>query len=297
MSAPESHIRQKLEQLALRPPQTLLVEGGTEEQRLGAAFYWASTHNCPAAHKLKKAGQPATPCLECLRCRQIQANENLDLLIYDGRIPNKLDEEKPGPIKAMRMENMRDLKSMTGTAPHGEGKRVVIFQGMSLTREEALNSLLKTLEEPSPHTLFVLLAPQREQLLPTLVSRSFCITLPWTSCRTANQDIDSWVNELAEFLARGTGFLERVAGKGAMDANIAGQIVLACQKALARCLGQTPSAKLDSVIAPLAANPGKAAMASAWLDEAQAMLIGTVNPPRVLEALSAKLFTLLRQQG
>ena len=87
------------------------------------------------------------------------------------------------------MQRVRELKSRLRDAPHGQGRRVVLLMGLSLNRDEAANALLKALEEPSPTTVFVLLAPQREQLLPTLVSRSFCLTLPG---RTAGRGIRLW---------------------------------------------------------------------------------------------------------
>lgn len=278
-----------LAQLALAAPQCLLLEGGTEQGRLNLATYWAMTANCPQALASQATGEAARPCGECQTCRQITANEHADLLIYDGRIANKTDEEKPGPIRALRMENMRELKSLAGTAPHGPGKRIAIFQGLTLAREEAMNSLLKTLEEPSAHTRFVLLTPQRAQLLPTLVSRSFCMTLPWTG---SDGQAGKWDGELADFLTGDAGFLDRVAGRTALDAQEAGEILLACQRSLVRCLGGKKTTALDKILAPLAAEPRKSALAGDWLTEAQEMLACAVNPGRVIEAFCSRLYIL-----
>lgn len=285
----------RLEKLALRPPQTLLIEGGSESQRLDTALHWAATINCASAQTARMKNEAGSPCKQCLICQQIQANENIDLLIYDGRITNKQDEEKPGPVKSLRMENMRELKTLTGTAPHGSGKRIVIFQGMSQTRNEALNSLLKTLEEPSQHTLFVLLTPQRDQLLPTLVSRSFCLTLPWTDCLAQDGTMPEWERAFTTFLRQGTGFLESIATRGVATQILAAQIILSVQKALGRALGGKPDGPLDAELEPLVQSSEKAIQASRWLDEAQIMLTGTVAPARVLEALASRLYLLLRQ--
>lgn len=287
--------RASLERLALSPPQTLLLEGGTEAERLDLALHWAKTANCPSALASQAKDQPAVPCLDCVICRQLQANESLDLLIFDGRIGNRQDDEKPGPIRALRMENMRELKTLTTTAPHGNGKRVAIFQGMSQTREEALNSLLKTLEEPSPHTLFVLLTPQRQQLLPTLVSRSFCLTLPWKGSLESSEALKAWEESLAAFLAGDPAFLDRVGAKGAVDAPEASQIILACQRSLVSALAGRPGGSLAKALAPLCRDARKAALLSNWLTEAQEMLTATVTPARVLEAFATRMFMLLRQ--
>lgn len=285
-----------LSRLALAPPQTLLLEGGTEKERLAMAMFWAMTANCPEAVAKRASGQAAAPCRECSTCRQIEANENLDLLIFDGRIPNRQDEESPGPIRALRMENMRELKSLSATAPHGQGKRVAIFQGMSQTREEALNSLLKTLEDPAPHTMFVLLAPQRQQLLPTLVSRSFCLTLPWRGSLETDADLADWESALAGFLEAGSGLMERVGAKGAVDASLGARILMLCQRALVRALCANDRGSLARALEPVARSAGKMALVSRWLAEAQEMLAAQVAPARVLEAFWSRLFVLLHQK-
>lgn len=296
--APEERIRDALKHLAMRSPQVLLMEGGSEAGRLQMALYWAQLTKCPQALAARGEGRIGGPCGECLVCRQIAANEFVDLHIYDGRISNKQDEENPGPIRALSMENMHLLKSVNATAPHGEGRRVAIFQGMSQTREEALNSLLKTLEEPAAHTLFVLLAPQRQQILPTLVSRSFCLTLPWSGCRDKNAALGAWERELGAFLSRGVGFLEKIGVKGAVDATLAAQLIMACQRALGRILSGSswPDGSLDKALAPLGRNVEAALLFGQWAAEAQTMLTGTVAPARVLEGLFTRTFVLLRRK-
>lgn len=276
--------------LRSRPPQVILLEGGTESQRFDMALYWAMLSNCPAVAK-----DGDVPCMDCPTCRQIANLEHLDLRILDGRISNKQDEEKPDKIRALRMENIRELKEALGAKPHGAGKRAIILQGMGITREEALNSLLKMLEEPSPDTLFVLLTPQRHQILPTLVSRSFCISLPWTDSGAVNADMRELDAELGEFFASGRGLLEKIAAKGAVDGVAAGQIILSCQRALARVLGRRQGrTNLDDALMPLRQNPGRAALVCQWLTEAQKMLENSVSPARLLESLCTRIFLLLR---
>ena len=170
ISTPDfDRIREVLHRLAGNPPQVLLLEGGTEPQRLAAARYWAACVNCP------QPGSEGGPCLICPTCMQIDAGEHLDVLAYDGRISNADDEAHPGPIRALNMDNIRELKQKLRDAPHGQGRRVVLLMGVEQNRSNAANALLKALEEPSPSSCFVLLAARREQLLPTLVSRSLCL--------------------------------------------------------------------------------------------------------------------------
>ncbi len=277
-----------LDNLGAAPPQVLLLEGGSEAQRMDTARYWAMRINCPTA------GTSGTPCLACPSCQQIAAGEHLDLAAYDGRISNREDEENPGPVRAFNMERVRELKVRLRDAPHGQGRRVVLLMGLSLTRDEASNALLKALEEPSNTTVFVLLAPQREQLLPTLVSRSFCLTLPWPDCHADDPDMQPWEDALAQFLVQGQGFLDKIAGKGAIDASGATRLLLCCQKAMSRILSgrHNPARPLDAALV-LLHGKGRAA-ACQWFAEAQEALNYGVTPARVLETLAARLFALRR---
>lgn len=274
-----------LEKLAVSQPQTLLIEGGSEDGRNQLALYWAKIFNCPEAAANK------SPCLLCPVCKQISALEYLDLLVYDGRISNKADEENPGPVKSLRKNNIDNLKQVLGTAPRGKGKRIIVFSGMSQTREEAMNSLLKTLEEPAKGTLFVLLTPHREQILPTLVSRAHCFTLPWIYLRDESQN-NNLEEEAAKFIQTGHGFLDAVSAKGAIDAQTADKLILACQLSLLDAYADSSAKNLTIAFRNIVKTPQKGFLASQWLEEAQAMLSQTVSPQRVLEALFTKLFLL-----
>ena len=280
-------LKAALNRMGTAPPQVLLLEGGSEAQRRDMALYWAARINCP------QAGLSGAPCLACPACLQIVAGEHLDLAAYDGRISNREDEEDPGPVRAFNMERVRELKSRLRDAPHGNGRRVVLLMGLSLTRDEAANALLKALEEPSATTVFVLLAPQREQLLPTLVSRSFCLTLPWPDSRATDDDMRPWEEKLAHFLLTGQGLLDALAAKGALDAALAGRFLLCCQKSINRITsGVIPgnTFSLDLALATLDAQA--LALVCQWLAEAQEALQYGLTPARTIEALAARIYVL-----
>lgn len=140
------------------PPQVLLLEGGGQEERKLAAFYWAALLNCP---------ERSAPCLACPVCLRLFSRTHRDLLYFDGSL---------GSIK---IDEVRGLRSIIGEAPREAVKRVIILAEAQSLTEAAANAMLKSLEEPCSGTVFVLLAPQRERLLPTLVSRSWVLTLAW----------------------------------------------------------------------------------------------------------------------
>ena len=96
-----ARLKAVLDNLGAAPPQVLLLEGGSEAQRMDTARYWAMRINCPTA------GTTGMPCLACPSCQQIAAGEHLDLAAYDGRISNREDEENPGPVRAFNMERVR----------------------------------------------------------------------------------------------------------------------------------------------------------------------------------------------
>ncbi|WP_231941836.1 DNA polymerase III subunit delta' [Candidatus Desulfovibrio trichonymphae] len=275
-----------LGRLGSAPPQVLLLEGGSEEERFDMARYWGACCNCP------QRGAHHPPCLACPVCRQIAAGEFLDMFVYDGRISNAEDRDNPGPVRAFTVDNTRQLKHRLRDAPHGNGCRLVLIMGIDKSRFGAANAILKLLEEPAPNTVFVLLASQREQLLPTLVSRSCCLTLPCQDTGVQAADISAWEAKLAVFLQEGQGFLEDVVSRGAVDARLAERLVLACQKALSAALAGAvvPDEPLQAVFAGFDAHG--LVVCSQWLIEAQEALRRSVTPPRVLEALAARLFVL-----
>ena len=163
LDARQERVRAALNKLASDPPQVLILEGGSVAERFSVALWHAARLNCPE-------GQP--PCLHCPACLQIGANLFHDLYVLDGR---------EGSIK---IETVRELRTILGEAPRGDGKRVVILAEAQSLGVEAANALLKSLEEPRPGVCFLLLAPQRERLLPTLVSRGWVVTRAWPEAGT-----------------------------------------------------------------------------------------------------------------
>lgn len=289
------HVRRALDLLGNSPPQTLLLEGGTELQRQDAARYWAARLNCPQA----PAG--GSPCLACPTCAQVAAGEHLNLAAYDGRISNREDETSPGLVRALTADNVRELKKTLRDKTRDQGHRIVLLSGLEhVLRGSAANALLKALEEPSPFSAFVLLAVQREQILPTLVSRSFCLTLPWPDSRNIPPDMQPWLDALARFLrnekSEEASFLERTAAKGALDQTSAPALLLCCQKILAQVLaGEQAASPLAGIFARMDAE--KCSIFSRWLFEAQQALTAGITPARVVEALAMRLFVLLRRKG
>ena len=87
--------------------------------------------------------------------------------------------EPEGKSRTIHVKSMREriVEPMSATAFSGGWKAGVVV-GADRMETEAANSFLKTLEEPPPKTLFLLLTDQPDAMLPTIVSRSQRIDLP-----------------------------------------------------------------------------------------------------------------------
>lgn len=98
------------------------------------------------------------PCGACDSCRAIDNGSFIDLIEVDAASNRGIDE-------------IRDLREKVRFAPTvGRNKVYIIDEAHALTND-AFNAFLKTLEEPPPHSVFVLATTEPERLPPTIISR------------------------------------------------------------------------------------------------------------------------------
>ncbi|CAM2060884.1 DNA polymerase III subunit delta [Desulfovibrionales bacterium] len=264
-----------LEQLA-EPPQSLLIEGSSVAEREAAVLFYAARLNCLA---------PQPPCLGCSTCLQLFTGQHRDLLFFDGRT---------GSIK---VDSIRcAIRPLLGDPPRSRGKRVIIFHEAQALTVAAANALLKFLEEPRPWTVFVLSVAQRERLLPTLVSRSWILTLGWKVPTgeiliTTNQKLVDWLQALTDFLVSGRGWFSRTATKGAVDRELARDLILICQAELIGAMIGRPTLPLGEAFVH---NCDAAGLD--WLNvcliRTQEALDAQVNVALVLDWLAMQLYRL-----
>jgi len=104
-------------------------------------------------------GPTVHPCDECASCREILARgESLDVHEMDGASNRKI-------------ENARELIETVRYAPQRDRFRIAIIDEVHMLTTEAFNALLKTLEEPAPHTRFILASTELHKIPATIVSR------------------------------------------------------------------------------------------------------------------------------
>ena len=275
--------RAMMRALAFQPPQLLHLEGGETEDRVALALWWAALLNCDDPEGMEPKASARGPCLSCSSCLRVGANMYPDLILLDGR---------GGSIK---IDEVRALRPVLGEKPHFGRYRVIVVAEAQSLGIEAANSLLKVLEDPCPDTCFIFTAPQRERLLPTLVSRGWVLTLPWPEAgRPLSEEMREWEQALGRFVAEGRGWFDLGTARNGLDASKAQQVVLVGQKALADCLAGREGGLLSSMFRRM---PLRAQMhADEIFVESQDALQAQVNPLLVLDTMAARLHVLSRRR-
>ncbi len=98
------------------------------------------------------------PCNSCDICLAITEGRALDVIEVDAASNRGIDE-------------IRDLRERVNYAPNQARYKVYIIDEVHMLTKEASNALLKTLEEPPPHIIFILATTEVHKVLPTVLSR------------------------------------------------------------------------------------------------------------------------------
>ena len=144
----------------------LTLEAAVRTDRTAHAYLFAGPRGVgktTIARILAKAlncekGPTAEPCGECLSCCEIASGKSLDVIEIDGASNRKI-------------EDARGIRETVQYAPlSGRMKIYIIDEAHMLTRE-AFNALLKTLEEPPPHVVFIMATTEPGKIPETIASR------------------------------------------------------------------------------------------------------------------------------
>lgn len=120
----------------------------------------AKTINCAdpyAETEFSKSDKPE-PCNQCANCEEISNGNSLDVIEMDAASNRGIDE-------------IRELKENVILTPASCRYKVYIIDEAHMLTPEASNALLKTLEEPPKHVIFILATTERHKILPTILSR------------------------------------------------------------------------------------------------------------------------------
>lgn len=116
-----------------------------------------------------KEGPTASPCGVCPSCTSIADGSSVDVIEIDGASNNSVDD-------------IRDLRERVKYAPSSGRYKVYIIDEVHMLSGSAFNALLKTLEEPPSHVIFVLATTEMKKIPATVLSR--CQHMPFRRIST-----------------------------------------------------------------------------------------------------------------
>ncbi|HSX40898.1 MAG TPA: DNA polymerase III subunit gamma/tau [Candidatus Saccharimonadales bacterium] len=136
-------------------PHAFLFTGPKGLGKTSTARIIAKIVNC--------TGKGKKPCNKCDSCVSITNGSNMDILEIDAASNRGIDE-------------IRDLREKIKLSPFSAKKKVYIIDEVHMLTTEAFNALLKTLEEPPAHAIFILCTTEPHKVPATIASRCFHIS-------------------------------------------------------------------------------------------------------------------------
>lgn len=134
-------------------PHALLFSGPKGTGKTSAARIFAKVINC---RNPRSSGEP---CNKCEQCVSISKGNNIDVIEIDA-------------ASHRGIEDIRLLRDAVKLSPASATKKIYIIDEAHMLTTEASNALLKTLEEPPSHVIFILATTNPEKLLDTIRSRA-----------------------------------------------------------------------------------------------------------------------------
>ncbi|WP_093277485.1 DNA polymerase III subunit gamma/tau [Psychrobacillus sp. OK032] len=149
----QSHIKQTLQNALLynKTTHAYLFSGPRGTGKTSAAKIFAKALNC-------EKGPAKEPCNNCGTCKSITEGSNTDVIEFDA-------------ASNSRVEEMREIIEKVRFAPSNARYKVYIIDEVHMLSTSAFNALLKTLEEPPAHAVFILATTEPHKIPLTIISR------------------------------------------------------------------------------------------------------------------------------
>lgn len=141
-----------------RLPHAIILEGADGSGRRTLAKIVAAGAVCEAA--------VSRPCGRCAQCVKADALVHPDITLISGE-----------GARTFHIDVIRRVRGDAHILPNEAERKVYILANAQSMTEQAQNALLKVLEEPPSHVVFILTCNDRQQLLPTIYSRAVTFTL------------------------------------------------------------------------------------------------------------------------
>ncbi len=220
-----------------------VLQGALREGRVGQAYLFCGprgTGKTTSARILAKAlmcqrGPAEEPCCECDTCTDVEQGRAVDLIEVDAASNTGVD-------------NVRELREAAIYAPAQSRVKVYLIDEVHMLSKSAFNALLKTLEEPPAHVVFLFATTEPHKVLDTILSRCQVLRLSELTLDQLSSRLDqvfAWESIEAE--AGVTAELARRANGGMRDA-------LSMADQLLALAGDRP--RLADVERALGAGPG-----------------------------------------
>jgi DNA polymerase III subunit delta' len=167
-------------------PHALLFQGrhGTGKLAFAKAFAGWLLCESPAQHGV---------CGQCSSCYWIEQGGHPDLRMVEPEAAvDRPEQDDAGerrtdrkPRRHITVDQVRALGNFLNVSAHRSGFKVVLLAPVESMNVHAANALLKTLEEPPPDTLFLLVSHRPRRVLPTILSRCEQVSMPTPDPATA----------------------------------------------------------------------------------------------------------------
>jgi len=147
-------------------PITQTLQNAISQKRVAHAFLFTgargvgktSTARILAKALNCEAGPSINPCNQCKTCHEISSGTSIDVIEIDGASNRGIDE-------------IRELRENVRYTPAKSRHKIFIIDEVHMLTREAFNALLKTLEEPPPHIIFVFATTEPHKIPSTILSR------------------------------------------------------------------------------------------------------------------------------
>lgn len=162
-----------------RLPHALLLTGQAGLGKFELARRFAHSLLC------EQPGADGQPCAHCPACHWFAQGHHPDFrLLQPEALSEPTTESEEGARKGSQqitIDQVRSLEDFLGVGTHRAGHRIILLHPAEAMNRNTANALLKSLEEPTPSTLFLLVSSEPMRLLPTIRSRCQAIPVPLPS--------------------------------------------------------------------------------------------------------------------